>query len=661
MILKEPVPLKFGADEEAKRLKYVEENIRSLQKGLRPLIEDKIKKWRRLKNGQPETEKKSFPWRGASNLVIQVIATNIDTLLAQMLASVYEIMPIWPAELIGDWDSELHGEEQRAVTEKFLNLMALEKEELDLYRVESVLFESAIGFGLAVAKSPWVNEDDSYCIGESNGTPAYTEVERINGPRPEVVPFEDYWVTPDATTIDSARFQCHRLHLTRWDLEERKFLGRYDRSAVEYILSRGPDKGTVDQVKRDQQEQIGATIPESELEGRWTLYECHYPYWVRVGGQNRRLSIIETFHYESKTSLRAIHNWYPDNQNIFTAARMGYSDRGIYSLGYCEMLEHAQVEVSAEHNRYADNGTLANTSIFRIDPDASSRIDASFSLYPTAAAPFKKDEFEVLNIGRASDTGIDRERQALELVKSRTGVDNGLTAAGGGIVNPKRGIYSAMGTFSALQAGNRRSNKSIADFKSAHIELGRKFLKMYSEFGIGKRLQWFGKDADYLKMALQSVANNRLKIPVRASTGSINKEMEKQNLMLLVNLHRQHYQGITQILQNLGQAPPEVKEYLINVIVASDFMLRRLDRDFGFDDVSRLVPEAQIITQLKEQQANAAKQRQQSGGSNSGGGQGLSGAPVQGERVPQGDMAAQGSGLSGLPSGAEQVPIPVSQ
>ena len=655
MIVQDPIELKFGPEAEAIRNSYVYENITAVKNSLRELVEDKIIDWRKLKEGKPESEKKTFPWRGASNLVIQVIASNIETLLAQVMASIYEVSPLWSASLVGQWDEGERGDEQRGAIEDFMELMGLSSDELDLYRVESILFEAAIGYGFNAGKTPWVDDNSSYCVGIVDNKPQFTEKELYRGPRPEVVPFEDFAINKNATKLETARFKYHIIHLSRFELEERAWLGRYDKAKVAEILKQS-DRPSRVQMEGDVQKNIRQN--NNSLDEQWDLYECHYPYYVDFNGEKIRINIIETYHYATKTSMRAFYNWYPGNQNIFFGARLGYTDRGIYGLGFCDILKMSQQELSAAHNRYADNGTLANTNLFRIDPDAATRVDANFAIYPSVAMPFKKDEFEAMPLGREIDTGIDRERQMLELVKYRTGLDSGMSAAGGGVVNPKRGIYSAMGTFSALQAGNRKSNLRIADFRLVHMEIGSKALELYAEMGLGKKAKYFGKQAEWLKKALDNIKNGRIRIPVKASTASINKEMEKQNDMLMVNLMRQHYMGISQILQNLPQAPEHMKDYLANVIIGSDFLMRHVLRNFGHDDISRLLPEPKFIQQLKEQQDEQSRQRgTESGADASSGNNGNSipGQPFQPTNIQE--QGTDTSSVSGRPNEAVSMPV----
>lgn len=659
-MLPEPIPVKFGDFEESARLDYVYDNITDIKRGLKEVTEEKLPKWRKAYEGKPEDPQKTFPWRGSSNIVVQLIAASVETLKAQVMASIYEVLPIWNCITVGDWGTEANADEQRGALDRFLNLMSMEPAELDLYRVESIWFSSAIKYGFSVLKSPYMIDTEDFCVGSDiDHGPVYRQVIKHYGPRPEVVPFEDFGVNPTATTLDNANFKYHIVHLNKYQLMERKFLKLYDTDKVNKILAL-PDGSGATRVEREKQEDTGARTQQSKLEERWDIFECHYPYWVKLDGENRKLSIIETYHYGSKTSLRAVYNWYPENMNIFTGARLGYSDRGLYELGYCEMLEHAQKEVTAEHNRYADNGTLANTSIFRVDPEVSTRLDASFSMFPLAMLPAREGEFEVLNIGRQNDTGIDRERQNLDLVTRRTGLDSGMVASGGGTTNPKKGVYSAMGTFSAMQAGNKRSNMNQSDFKASHIELGRKFSHLYAEFGIDPlKYKQYGNDEKWLRMAFENVKKGRLNIPVRGSTGSINKEMEKQSDMLMVNIMRQHYMGITQILQNLPNAPQHMQDYLVNVILANDYLMKHFLRNFGYDDISRLLPEPAIIKQLKEQQANAEQQRQQSTGDTGTNGSDA-GTTIPTERIQSGDGSEQGSGTEGSGGVQQDSLVPVS-
>src|SRR5438046_6481732 len=89
------------------------------------------------------------------------------------------------------------------------------------------------------------------------------------------------------------------------------------------------------------------------------------------------------------------------------------------------------------------------------------------------------------------------------------------------------------------------------------------------------------------------IAERKMGLPCYSSTASINKEVEKQNDMMLVNVMMRHYQSIAQLLGSMQSVTtaPAVKEYFIEVIIASNLLMKKILRNFGHDEVDRLIPD----------------------------------------------------------------------
>lgn len=583
-----PVRASFGQNTQTELEEYIWNHLTSIKQANDDLHTRKVVKWRKNYKGIPREEHKSFPWENASNVVIQVIGTAVDSLKARIIASLYEVMPLFVTQIVGEWDDEEQAEEQRAAIEAAMNYFGLEPAELDLYRVESLVIDEAIKFGTSFCKCPWMHDVENQVI-SLDGSRQDKSYIRYSGPRPEKIPFENFLIDPKASTLDSSEFKAHIIPLSKFALEERKFRGIYNKEAIEKILP-FPDRYGPSQQTASRQQGEGISVPQGFNNAEWDIYECWFPYWVN--GSKYRL--IVTYHYKTKTVLKQIFNFYPDNIEPFKMARLGYTDDGIYGYGFAEMLEHYQEEVTTIHNQRADNRTLANTAAMRVS--RASKLDSVFSIYPGAVIPGEKDEIENLQLGNNYPSSVQEEQLALGLAEKRAGVDAGMSAPGGGTNNPRKGIYSAMGTFSVLQAGNRRSNINITDMRYFHIELGRLILKLYANFGLMGKDEIFGKQGEALRRALDSVKNGRLVLPIRAATASINKELEKQNDMMLANLAAQHYQVTAQAINMItGQQgvmlSQESKEYILKSIKAKDDLFKHIFRNFGHEDTSRLVPE----------------------------------------------------------------------
>jgi hypothetical protein len=115
---------------------------------------------------------------------------------------------------------------------------------------------------------------------------------------------------------------------------------------------------------------------------------------------------------------------------------------------------------------------------------------------------------------------------------------------------------------------------------------------------------------------MDSYRDHKIALPIRAASGSVNKEIEKQNLMLLLNNTRAHYQMVAQLLQQASNpmAPPDMKNYLQQVILASGMLMTKICKDFGIQDPTSVLPEPiGIREQLDQQQKqmDMAKMQQQ--------------------------------------------------
>lgn len=617
-----PVTVDFGADGNPALDKFVSDNVEALIQSHRMLHETKISQWRDWYYGVPREETRSFPWDNAANLIVQLIGTHVDMLKARIMSTIYEVSPLVVAGLIGEWDEKEQGEEQREALEEFLNYVGAEPRELDLYRVEGALFTDAIRFGTGIAKHPW--ETDIECeVVSVDGSKVEREYTKYDGPRPEKIPLESFAVSPTANTLESADFKYHKRTLTRYQLEERASRGLYDKKLVNTILAQ-PDRSGASKVTKEDLAHVQIQSSSGYDQAEWDLYECWFPYF-RNGFKYR---LIYTYHRATKTRLKAVFNFYPDNMEVFKAARLCWDGDGFYGFGFCEMLHHYQEELSTVHNQDIDNATLSNTSVIRLDP--SLKLDSQFSIYPMATLPFREGEVEVFQLGRAGADSIQRQRLTLEMAQERSGVEAGNAGNGGGVTNPKKGVYSAQGTFAVMQAGNRRVNLNITDAKYAHLQLCRDLAMMYAHFGIGNRVKIFGKQGPFLTKALESFKQGKLAFPIKAATASVNREIEKQNDILLSGVMKQHYAAIAQILQTLPQAPPHMQEYLVGVVKASDYLMRDLLREFGKYEIARYLPEPKLIKEM----SNAA---------NGGAAQEAAGGNVSGQPVREAPASLQGA------------------
>jgi hypothetical protein len=608
-----PIKTNFGKEATEDMWKWVEESTTYWFNRTRKFREEKLKEFARLYKGKPVNDMRDIPWPGASNIEIQIIASNSDNLLSRVM-SMYMTEPIWTAKVFGDIEQGA-GVDQKSAIEQFLTNMALEPAELDFYRVEEAWFSSTIRNGTGIIKFPWMyNVETQYVstdgIEGSDFKYETKEIIRLDGPRPEVVPLNKFLTDISTQKLDDSKFKCHIITLTKKDLENRKALKFFSDTDLDDIIAQ-PDRSQADVLQDYVERSQGLEATSSgTLSDEYDLYECWYKY--QHNGQNLRLVAIH--HPKSKTRLASFYNYYPDNMDVFEDAKLAYDDDQYYGYGFAEMLQALQEEISELHRQRINAKTLSNTTAFRVNKN--SKLHSILQFYPGVLVPADPGEIERLELNNPQADNLDGENLSLALVKERTGIDPATGGTGGGIVNSKRGIYSSQGTFAVLQQQNSRTGLRMSDMRSAHSRAGTKFAKLYANFGLGKKLRQFGDNAEQLRDALDNIKSGKLGLSVRASTASMNKELEKQNDIMLATTLTGMYQQDAQMIQAMGMEgmPPDLKAYYVDVLRAKQALFKQIAQNFGHDDVARLIPTPQFLKAGRPNELNA----QQSSGRQQG-------------------------------------------
>jgi len=645
------VKTQFGKDGTDAMWKFVEETTEYWFQRTRNFRENKLKEWARLYKGTPLSEVKNTPWPNAANTIVQLIATHSDDLLSRVMA-IYMTDPLWAAKIYGDIDNG-QGEDQRAALENFLSSVALDPDELDFYRVEESWSSGTIRNGTGIIAAPWIYHTEK-ALPEVYGLDRSEAARDINfdtvttkdGPRPEVVPLNKFLIDTNCQDIDSARFKARIITLKRHELENLKAAKLYDNADIDHIIA-SPDRDGPDVLQEymEQKQGLSTGLGLSDYAAEYDLYEC----WVKYQHNGEDFSIVCTHHPHSKTKLLSFYNYYPKNMEVFTDAKLAYDDDNYYGYGFAEMLKAYQEEVSTSHNQRIDAGTLANSTAFRLNKN--SKLHSILTFYPGVLVPADKDEIERLDTSNRAAMDTNGEQLTLSLAKERSGIDPAIGGAGGGLVNQKRGIYSAQGTFAVMQQQNNRTSLRISDMRSAHARAGRKFAAMYSYFGIGPKLRKFGDNAEVLKQAFDNVKSGKLGLAIRPASASLNKEVEKQNDILLAQTMQQFYAADAQIIQALTTPGinAELAEYYTEMLKAKNALMKTIVQNFGHADYNRLIPVPSRIKNNRglgngQPPSNGAgtQPTNRAGGEQQGGGAAVPQQAEGGGAIPVGGVQAGG-------------------
>jgi len=636
--------VQFGKDAEDAMWKHVEDQCNFWLDKTRSFRTTTLKKYARLYKGVPIGEVKNTPWPNASNNVIQIIATHCDQLLSRVM-SLYLVEPLWPVKLLGELQESTDSTELKDVLEGFLGDAALDSDELDMYRVEQTWFSGACRNGTAIIKLPYQHVIESMLLEMSaldGGAMKahFKEWTRYDGPRPVNVPLNKFVTNLNYSKLRDSPFRCEIATLSRWQLQERAEIGLYSQEDVTKILGQ-PDRTHLHEEVQEYIEKTQGITDSPTQEGvgdEYDILEVEFDYWHN----SQKFSLRAHLHLRSEVHLICYYNYYPENMSIYEDAKLAYDDEQYLGYGLAEMLKGYQDEVSIIHNQRTDAGTLNNTTAFRINKN--SKLRSILTFYPGVMVPADKDEIERLDTSNPYATNTESENLTVSYAQQRSGIDPAIGGAGGGIVNPKRGVYSAQGTFAVMQQQNNRTSLRTSDMRNAHTRAGDKIAKIYAHFGLGNKVRGYGTDAMLLAKAFDLLRQGRLGLLIRPSSASINKEMEKQNDLLLTQHLERLYAGDAQVLQALGQQgmPPELKEYYIDMLKAKNLLMKHILRSYGHEDIKSLIPVPSFLKGNRQGVPNVA------------------GQPAGGQGV-QGAISAPGANQPTVPVGGLPAPPTVPQ
>ena len=571
---------------------YLKNRVRELKDSMKELYEEKVIKWRAAYEARPREEQRQFPFQNASNLIIPLIAIHTDTLHAQIMAAIFKTDPLVVATVLGDFGPP--GDTLKDAYEEYMKYVGVEPEELDLYRVYNEGMQECVKYGMLTFKCPWENKTRDFMIpgGDGTGTSRDFLAKTIyEGPRPEKLPFSSFYFSVLAKRLEDMDIKCHKRIMLEHELQERKFTDLYDRAAVDEVL-KVPDRTFPTGEQTEKEATLGAHTLASYGHKEWDVWEC-YVQW-RYNDESFAPRMIVTYHEKSDTILRVV--WDNFEKEWFVGARMAHRDDMYPGYGFAETLWMFQEGASETYNGYRDNQTVANTRVWRVHPD--SKLHQGYRIYPSAMLPADEKEIEPLVHGDVSSINLDELRLLLELAERRSGVSPPQQGMGAGVTTGKRGIYSAMGTLSLLQEGNSRKDLNVSDMRDCHVRLMRLVSYQYNRFGSeskfqDQRLSLFGSKAPLIKDALRLIAERKIGLPCYSATASINREVEKQNDVMISQVMARHYQMVAQLLGSMQSVmiPEQVKQYFSEVVVASNFLMRKLLKHFGYDEADRLVPD----------------------------------------------------------------------
>jgi hypothetical protein len=558
-------------------------------RGERGGLEEDWARYQRLYRAKPAQAERTFPWKGAANLEIPVIATDIDTTVAGLIGALYAAPNLWATEALrGDWM------ELAARLQEFLG--SVQETDLQMYPTVVEFITELCKLGTGILKWRYVRETRKVFEWreQPNGVLAQL-VKRMTANRPEIkrVALPDFYLPATAGSVQEAPWCFERIQLTWSQLEQRVRAGIYlpdtlDRIGYHWRQSQArSDYGNYQSV----QEQLDNFVPgfgdKFELFEGWTRYD--------IDRDQEPEALVCTIHPQTMTYARIDFNPFFSQEYPYAEARFIRQEGRFYGLGLCEILEHFQEEIGAMHRQRIDNGTIRNAAVFK--GRRGSGVKADEMIWPgrTILMDNPEEDLIPMQMGIAAESTIDDEQFTLQYARMRSGIGD---YQRGGAGNPAISYSTATTTVEMLRQGRLRLDQVLREIQSCFGKAGQAAVELYQQFD--QRQKVFNimgpQDGRVVQQVLQfplDLLRSGVAIRVTATSAQLNRETQIRTNQLILGMVSGLYQQAIQALQFAltPQVPPPIQQMAIAWVQAIFVLGRRTLDEYDIQDLDRIIPD----------------------------------------------------------------------
>jgi hypothetical protein len=617
-------PIKWGAGKEDR---FKDWFLAELTNALtaRTSLEQRWIGWLAMYNAHYAGKLKKIPFEGAANETMPVIATDVDQLYASFMQTLHAAPNLWSISALNErWVNVAKP------MQDFLQL--LDTSVLRMYNVNKRAVLEMVKLGTAIYKTGWTFERRKVGMYDTNGKPQRVWKTR-SLPFVDHVRLTDFVIPPDAYAIDpdaqgGAPWVAERMRVSP---DRLKMLAKATApnvpniggSALDIILRWEESSPTEydSHVQRtdylrfrneppsepyiENQIQIGTgglgRVKQIEL---WEVY-ARFP----AVSDDEYDDLVILWHQPTRSIVRATLNPYAHGQRPYDAVRY-FPGEGFYGIGVCQQKEMFQRVISHLYNCTTDGAMLGNAMM--LGARSGANIAPGEPIYPgkiliTDGEPAK--DLHAITLGR-----LDSSLQGVIAMTQTYGERrSGVSDIQLGNINELPGRTPATTMVSLLQEGKRRPDLTIKDMRHEGlsrvglkvIQLLQQYVTMPTDVGGQRMLQVMVESlglpegellAKQLTMPLES-AETGIGVTISATSGSSNKEIDKQNSLALLQLAAQVSPQILQFTQVYAQtvAQPGMEPVAQVAIGAANGLIelyRRALEQYDERDIEAIVPAA---------------------------------------------------------------------
>lgn len=533
--------------------------------------EQRLARFKRAYKAIPEVDKKTFPWDGASNIVVPYVGVAVDAMVAKLMMAIFRSKDFAEVQIKNVQWEPFEKQIRDWVT-------AFIKDSGARDRLREVFHDSAQD-GDAYVEPRWSEEKRVQHTYAPTGEVREQTIDAYRGVRFFVIPADCVLFPQGYDDWHSLPWFATR-HIYTWDeLRQFEMDDVFDdiSRVKEFKKERDDPRYEVVQKAQAVSGGIEQTYPVFQVRGRFPIPNVD-------GGEPVYEEVILVYSMDARCFLRKIYNPYFGKFRHLVKIPFLVQPHEVRGMGIAEQVLQFQEIASTAYNQVVDAATAANAGLIVTDPNSSLAKDSV--LHPGRVIVTEEpDKTKVIHLSEPSPALSQVVEFAGRMQQVRSAVSDYNLGLESTVVGSRA---TATGTTALIGQGNIRFNVSIDEMRSAIEELLYLTIQQEQQFRPegtplpdGSILPW-----------PQADPRQAIGLTIRLTSEQINREAEIQSFQVLFQILNEYYSRFMQAVALIMNPafPPAMKLSAINVMNASQNILKRMVERFDIENVDVVVP-----------------------------------------------------------------------
>lgn len=512
---------------------------------------------------KPNSERRMFPFAGASNIIIPLNAICVEATHARAYMTLFGVDPFLHAKTISNMQlpSGTDMEDVEVPLENFVSHELLYR--MDAKRTFGDCLLDVEKFGTCWGKSGYERVVKKAYLPNAAGHEEEVMVIVKDGATIDRVPLANFIMPFYAQNPQLAPW-CGEIHTDSKEYVKQASRDGFFKSDTYENLKRWVVLTQIG--NREERKVLHQTEILENQEPVWPQRVDWYEFWLSwdVDGDGRDEEIVIHYHYDSNFIMSVRYNWYRDLHRPYRYGNYFPVEGRWAGIGICRQNEQFQKEITVQHRQRLDSATLANARMLKIHKLSGYGPGEPF--FP-GKMWFVDDmtHIDSFQLGDVYQSSFADEQASLTYSQQRTGI-NELTLG-----MPQQGTPgTATDSMARLQESRMKFDFFFSNSKQFISELILDSIVNMAQFGTrSKRYFDTVENGNLVKEVLSldpTLIRESLLFEIAVSGQNGNRILDRQSWKEVSQILVQYYTGQMQLAQTLGS--PQLMQ-----IIASKAML----------------------------------------------------------------------------------------